>query len=301
MIMEIIQFNFGDKLTPVPNLILCLGFFDGVHLGHQSLIKKARKEGYKLGVLSFNQSPAYVLGNKLVDNCITSISDKADIFEEIGVDYFFLMDFDHTVASATKDEFINKVLLAINPYQICCGPDYHFGVRAEGDVDYLKRFFNVKIINFENIKDNKISSRNIISLIKEGEMEAVEEMLGRPYRINGTVMVGFKNGTKIEFPTANLKLEYEYVYPKNGVYIGYGYVYGQKYKAIINVGLHPTINPLAKPQVEVHLIDFEGNLYGKNIFVEFIKFIRDEKKFDSLEELKAQLNRDKQKAKKTLQ
>ena len=301
MIMEIIQFNFGDKLTPVPNLILCLGFFDGVHLGHQSLIKKARKEGYKLGVLSFNQSPAYVLGNKLVDNCITSISDKADIFEEIGVDYFFLMDFDRTVALATKDEFINKVLLAINPYQICCGPDYRFGVRAEGDVDYLKRFFKVKVTNFENIKDIKISSRNIISLIKEGEMEAVEEMLGRPYRVNGTVMVGFKTGTKIEFPTANLKLEYEYVYPKNGVYIGYGYVYGQKYKAIINVGLHPTINPLAKVQVEVHLIDFEGNLYGKNIFVEFIKFIRDEKKFDTLEELKAQLNRDKQKAKKTLQ
>ena len=299
--MEIIQFELGDKLNPVPNLILCLGFFDGVHLGHQALIKKAKKEGYKLGVLSFNQSPAYVLGNKLVDNCITSISDKADIFEEIGVDYFYLMDFNRQTLSATKDEFINKVLLPINPYQICCGPDYHFGVRAEGDVNYLKRFFNLKINDFENIKGNKISSRNIISLIKQGEMEEATSMLGRPYRINGTVMVGFKNGQKLDFPTANLKLEYEYVFPKSGVYIGYGYVYGEKYKAIINVGTHPTINPLATPQIEVHLIDFDGNLYGKNIFAEFIKYIREEKKWDSLDDLKVQLNKDKQKAKKLLQ
>ena len=301
MNMEIIQFELGDKLNPVPNLILCLGFFDGVHLGHQALIKKAKKEGYKLGVLSFNQSPAYVLGNKLVDNCITSISDKADIFEEIGVDYFYLMDFNRQTLSATKDEFINKVLLPINPYQICCGPDYHFGVRAEGDVNYLKRFFNLKINDFENIKGNKISSRNIISLIKQGEMEEATSMLGRPYRINGTVMVGFKNGQKLDFPTANLKLEYEYVFPKSGVYIGYGYVYGEKYKAIINVGTHPTINPLATPQIEVHLIDFDGNLYGKNIFAEFIKYIREEKKWDSLDDLKVQLNKDKQKAKKLLQ
>lgn len=299
--MEIIQFELGDKLNPVPNLILCLGFFDGVHLGHQALIKKAKKEGYKLGVLSFNQSPAYVLGNKLVDNCITSISDKADIFEQIGVDYFYLMDFNRQTLNATKDEFINKVLLPINPYQICCGPDYHFGVRAEGDVNYLKRFFNLKINDFENIKGNKISSRNIISLIKQGEMEEVTSMLGRPYRINGTVMVGFKNGQKLDFPTANLKLEYEYVFPKSGVYIGYGYVYGEKYKAIINVGTHPTINPLATPQIEVHLIDFDGNLYGKNIFAEFIKYIREEKKWDSLDDLKVQLNKDKQKAKKLLQ
>ena len=299
--MEIIQFELGEKLNPIPNLILCLGFFDGVHLGHQALIKKARKEGYKLGILTFNQSPAYVMGKKLVDNCITSISDKADIFEELGVDYLYLMNFDRETMKATKDEFINKVLLPINPFEICCGPDYHFGVRAEGDVAYLKRFFNVRVTDFENFQNNKISSRNIISLIREGDMESVQEMLGRPYRINGTVMAGFHQGEKLEFPTANMKLEYEYVYPKTGVYVGYGYVFGKKYKAIINVGLHPTINELKDPLIEVHLLDFTGNLYGKNIFAEFIKFIRDEKKFDSLDELKAQLNRDKQKAKKILQ
>lgn len=299
--MEIIQFELGDKLQPINDLILCLGFFDGVHLGHQALIKKAKKEGYKLGVLSFNQSPAYVMGRKLVDNCITSISDKADLFEEMGVDYFYLMDFNQRVLRATKDEFINKVLLAINPYQVVCGPDYHYGSRAEGDVAYLKRFFNVKVNDFENIKNNKISSRNIVQLIREGEMEQVSEMLGRPYRINGTVMAGLHNGKKLDYPTANLKMEYEYVFPKTGVYVGYGYVYGQKYKAIINVGTHPTIDPLAEPLIEVHLIDFDGNLYGKNIFAEFIKFIRPEQKFDSMDDLKAQLNKDKQKAKKILQ
>ena len=301
MTMEIIQFEIGEKLQPVNDLILCLGFFDGVHLGHQSLLKKARKEGYKLGVLTFNQSPAYALGNKLVDNCITSISDKADIFEELGVDYLYLLDFNKVAMNSTKDEFIDKVLLPINPYQLVCGPDYHYGVRAEGDVMYLKRFFNVKVADFEKNHDAKISSRNIIDLIKKGDMEPVSEMLGRNYRINGTVMVGFKNGKKIEFPTANLKLEYEYVFPKSGVYVGYGIVFGERYKAIINVGVHPTINPLSSPAIEVHILDFDGNLYGKNIFVEFVKYIREEKKFDSLDELKTQLNKDKQKAKKLLQ
>ena len=299
--MEIIQFELGEKLPSFPDMILCLGFFDGVHLGHQKLIKNSKKEGYKLGILTFNQSPAYVLGNKTVDNCITSISDKADLFEELGVDYLFLMDFNKETLRATKDEFINKVLLQINPYQLCFGKDYRFGARAEGDADYLKRFFNVKIFDFENIDNNKISSRNIIALIKQGNMEKVAEMLGRPYRINGTVAVGFKNGSKIDYPTANLDLEYEYVYPKMGVYVGYGYVYGDKYKAIINVGTHPTISPLNKPLIEVHLLDFEGNLYGKNIFAEFIQFIREEKKFDSLDDLKVQLGKDKQKAKKILQ
>ena len=299
--MEIIQFRFKDPLPNLPDLILCLGFFDGVHLGHQTLIKKAKKEGYKLGILTFDQSPAYVMGNKLVDNCITSISDKADLFEELGVDYLFIMEFNRQTLNYTKDEFIDDVLLKINPYQIVIGKDYHFGARAEGDADYLKRYFNVKINDFENINDIKISSRNIIALIQNGEVDKVIPMLNRPYRVNGTVMAGMRNGQKIDFPTANLKLEYEYVYPKSGVYVGYGVVYGTTYKAIINVGTHPTINPLASPIIEVHLIDFNDNLYGKNIFVDFIQYIRDEKRFDSLEDLKAQLNRDKQKAKKILE
>ena len=299
--MEIIQFELGDKLEQVPDLILCLGFFDGVHLGHQKLIKKARKEGYKLGVFSFNQSPAFVLGNKTSDTCITSIADKADLFEELGVDYLYLMEFNKETLKATKDEFISQVLLRINPYQICCGPDYHFGARAEGDVAYLKQYFNVKVNDFENMGGNKISSRNIISLIKEGKMEEVASMLGRPYRINGTVMVGYRKGRDLDFPTANLALEYEYVYPLLGVYVGYAYVYGEKYKAIINVGTHPTINPLNEPIIEVHLLDFDQNIYGKNIFVEFIQYIREEKKFESIEALKIQLGRDKSKARKILE
>ena len=298
--MEIIQFELGDKLEQVPDLILCLGFFDGVHLGHQKLIKKAKKEGYKLGVFSFNQSPAFVLGNKTSDTCITSIADKADLFEELGVDYLYLMEFNKDTLSATKDEFISQVLLRINPYQICCGPDYHFGTRAEGDVAYLKQYFNVKVNDFENMGGNKISSRNIISLIKEGKMEEVTSMLGRPYRINGTVMVGYRKGRDLDFPTANLALEYEYVYPKVGVYVGCAYVYGDKYMAIINVGTHPTINPLNEPIIEVHLLDFDQNIYGKNIFVEFIQYIREEKKFESIDALKNQLGRDKTKARKIL-
>ena len=151
------------------------------------------------------------------------------------------------------------------------------------------------------VNDKKVSARDISKMIENGEIETANKLLGRPFRINGLVTEGKHNGKKIDFPTANLKLEYRYVYPKSGVYIGYGYVYGKKYKAIINVGTHPTINPLKEPVIEVHLIDFEGVIYGKTIFCDFIKYIRDEKKFDSLDELKAQLTKDRQKAKKLLQ
>ena len=146
----------------------------------------------------------------------------------------------------------------------------------------------------------KISSRDIVKLIQTHKMEKAAELLGRPYRINGLVVEGKHNGRTIDFPTANLSLDYPYVFPDFGVYMGYAEVYGKTYKAIINVGTHPTVVPLYKPIIEVHIIDFMGNIYGKDIFVSFISYMRGEKKFESLEQLKEQLTKDKEKAKKTL-
>lgn len=299
--MKIIEFTYQDVPASEEKLVLCLGYFDGIHLGHQALIKDAINEGYKVGVLTFDNPPSLVLGKIKENHSLSSIADKAEYLEEIGVDYLFLMHFDMEAAKLTKDEFIEKVIKVINPVKVYCGEDYRFGMWAEGNPTYLSQHFDTVVHKLEGMNGSaKISSRDISALIEMGSVEIAAELLGRPYRINGLVVQGLHNGRNLEFPTANLSLDYPYAFPKDGVYFGYAIVYDKKYKAIISIGTHPTIMQIAKPIIEVHLIDYEGNLYGKDIFVEFIKYERDIVKFNSVDELKAQLQKDKAKAKRTL-
>ena len=298
--MKIFQFDYQHTPINLEKTVLCLGFFDGVHLGHQSMIKQALNEGYKVSLLTFDEAPAYVLGRIKENHYLTSVSDKAEILENLGVDYLYIMTFDMEVANLTKDEFINKVIRSINPIKIYCGEDYRFGVRGEGDPLYLSLMFDVNVIETKMDGNRKISARDISQLIEKGNIELANKLLGRPFRLNGLVVEGKHNGQKIDFPTANLKLDYPYAFPKSGVYFGYAYVYEKKYKAIISVGTHPTIMPLTKPIIEVHIIDFDGIIYGKDIFVELIVYHRDEKTFASLDELKEQLKRDRNAAIKKL-
>lgn len=291
--MKIFQFDYLHTPTNIEDTTLCLGFFDGVHIGHQSMIELAKKEGYKVSVLTFDESPAFVLGRIKENHYLTSVSDKAEILENIGVDYLYIMTFNKEVADLTKDQFIDYVIAKIKPKKIFCGEDYSFGVRGEGNGLYLSLYYDVEIIPTLTRDGNKVSARDISKMVEQGNIDKVNQLLGRPYRINGLVVEGKHNGKKIDFPTANLKLDYPYAFPKTGVYFGYAYVDELKYKAIISVGTHPTIMQLTKPIIEVHIIDFDGMIYGKDIFVEIIKYHRDEKSFDSLESLKRQLTRDK--------
>jgi len=299
--MEILEFNYFETPSIDEKIALCLGFFDGIHLGHKSLIEQAQKEGYKVGVLTFDECPAYALGKISENLSLSSNSDKAEILSDMGVDYLFLLHFDLETSKLTKDQFIDDVLKPLNPVKLFCGEDYRFGARAEGNPTYLSMFFDIKVVNFIEFNGHKISSRNIIKDISEGKVEQASQQLGRNYRINGLVSPGFKNGTNImKCPTANVELDYPYILPKLGVYSAYAYVYDIKYKAVVNVGLHPTINPLNKPIVEAHIFDFDGNIYGKDIFIEFVSFIRGEKLFASTDELIAQIAKDEEIAKKTL-
>ena len=151
------------------------------------------------------------------------------------------------------------------------------------------------------IDNIKVSSKKIREYIEAGQVEKASALLGRPYRISGLVVEGLHNGQKIDFPTANLDLYYPYVFPKDGVYMGYAYFLNRKRKAMICVGTHPTVNQLLKPIIEVHIIDFNEVLYGREIYVDFVSFMRNNKKFDSMEDLKAQLLKDEEKTKNTLQ
>jgi len=298
--MEIIEFEYG-KLQPInEKIVLCLGYFDGVHLGHKHMITKAINEGYKVGVLTFDNSPKFVLGKFPKNNLLSSNADKAEILSELGVSYLFLMHFDKETVNLTKDEFLDNVLNVISPLKLFCGEDFRFGARGEGTPNFLSNYFDVEVVDTIKIDNVKVSSRDIVFFINDGKIEKANAAIGRPYRINGLVVMGKQNGHKLDFPTANISLDYPYAFPKNGVYYGWAEVYGKRFKSMINVGTHPSVEELNEPLIEVHIIGFEGNLYGKDIFIEFIGKIRDEKFFDDVEKLKYQLKKDKEFVEKTL-
>ena len=297
--MKIIDFDINNTPVNDKDLVLCLGFYDGLHLGHQKLIGEALKEGYPVGVMTFDVAPAVLLGKK-ENYSLTSTFDKADILEDMGVKYLYLMHFEKETLKVTKDEFIERVLKPLNPRKIFVGEDYKFGVLGEGNANYLKYFFDVQVIPLQKIDNLKISSKKIRELVEAGKVDKAAELLGRPYRICGLVVEGDHNGQKIDFPTANLELDYSYVFPKEGVYMGYGYFMNRKRKAMICVGTHPTIHQLMKPIIEVHIIDFNENLYGRELYVDFVSYLRGVKQYSSLEELREQLIKDEEKTKNTL-
>ena len=298
--MKIIDFYIDNTPANDKDLVLCLGFYDGLHLGHQHLIQKALDEGYPVGVMTFDLAPAFLLGKK-ENYSLTSTFDKADFLEDMGVKFLYLMHFDKETLKVTKDEFIDRVLKPLNPRKIFVGEDYNFGVGGEGDAAYLRRFFDVEVVPLQKIDNTKISSKKIRQLVEAGEMEQASKLLGRPYRISGLVVEGHGNGRKINFPTANLELNYTYVFPKEGVYMGYAYFLNRKRKAMICVGTHPTINQLLNPIIEVHIIDFNEVLYGREIYVDFVSYIRPVIQFPTFEELREQLLKDEEKVKNTLQ
>lgn len=298
--MKIIDVDIENiELEEAKGLNLCLGFFDGVHLGHQDLINQALAKG-TTGVMTFDVPPNFALGIKITNCCLTSLFDKANLLEKMGVKYFYILRMSKNLLNMTRDEFIEKILKRINPVEIFVGEDYRFGFEAKGTPNYLSNFFKVTIMPLMQVNHRKVSSRHIRQLVEEGRVDQVESELGRYYSLVGLVVHGKGNGDKIGFPTANLDLDYPYVLPKIGVYMGYVNLLNSTYKALICISTHPTIMELNKPLIEVHLLYYKGDLYGREIEVEFVSFMRDIIKFETVDELKEQLNKDREQAKLAL-
>lgn len=296
--MERIYFKANENV-PKLNGSLLLGYFDGVHKGHQELIKLAKEESDNVGVLLFDTNIAKLLSSSSKGiKELTSLEDKLDIFSSFGINKAYIVQTDLSFLSLNKDEFISQVLKKINPKAIVVGEDYSFGYKGEGNVAYLKNFFNVLSSPLINDKYGKISTRTIRKLIEEGDVLTANDELGYEYSLKGRVIHGLENGRKIGFPTANIELDENYVIPKKGVYAGYTYVNDKKYESIINIGDNPTVGSLKRNILETHIINFSEDIYDQNIKVSFLEFLRDEKKFSSFEELKNQLNKDKQYFKK---
>lgn len=273
---------------------VALGSFDGVHAAHRQVIENcirlAKRYNLKSGVLLFKNPIKPV-------KIISSLSERIEQIEKIGVDFVCLCEFDEEFKRQTPEEFITFLHDKLNVRAVSAGFDYRFGYKAAGDADKLKSLAeknNISVSICKRLTKNgvTISSTNIRQMIEKADLDSVKMLLARPFSVSGTVEPGLQNGRKIGFATANLSAEENRMLPPDGVYGGRTLYNGAAYPSVINIGKNPTFNGKRRT-IESHLLNFSGDLYGKNITVEFDMFIRGEKKFKSVEELKKQIQKDK--------
>lgn len=288
-----------------PNLLesssLALGMFDGVHLGHKKVILDAVRMSQKLNtisaVITFAKHPQFVTA-RTPTKLITSLEDRLDLFENLGVQATVILDFNEDLCKMTAEEYLQNVLIgALNAKSITTGYDHHFGAQKKGNIKFLESYkedfgYQINVIPPVNINGQIVSSSIIRQFISMGEMESAAKLLGRLFTIKGTVIRGMQRGRIFGFPTANLIMPEEIIEPASGVYTGAIEINNKSYYTVVNVGKRPTFGDLTEDLIEAHIIDYSGDLYGKIIEISFLKKIRDEKKFNSIEELKAQIQQD---------
>ncbi|SCJ75229.1 Riboflavin biosynthesis protein ribF [uncultured Eubacterium sp.] len=299
-------FETLEEIRDIEPAAVALGNFDGVHLGHQELIrqmvKTAREKNLKAAVFTFSNHPKDLLPKEKKVKNILSKKEKAQIIESLDVDYLFNIEFTKAIMTMEPVDFIKKLLLdKFNMKAAFCGFNYHFGYKAQGNPDVLRNVglekgFDVTEMSAYKIKGNVVSSSLIRTLIASGQVEKCMTYMGRHYSIGGEVVVGNRLGRKLGFPTSNLVIDLSMVTPPNGVYVTYCTYNGVRYPSVTNVGIKPTVGHYNK-NVETHIFNFDKELYGKHIEVEFLEKTRDEVKFDSVQDLSEQIVRDCREAK----
>ncbi|MDN4073394.1 bifunctional riboflavin kinase/FAD synthetase [Fictibacillus terranigra] len=293
------------KKNELPPTVMALGYFDGIHKGHQKVIgtaaKIAREQKAVSAVMSFHPHPSVVLGKKEAHvSYLTPLEKKEVLLREMGIDIFYLVEFNEEFASLAPLTFIQEYLTGLNVRHVVAGFDYTYGKFGKGNMakmnEYAKGEFSQTVIEKMDIHGQKISSTLIRNLLKEGDVDQIPEYLGRPYSITGVVIHGESRGTSIGFPTANISSNDDYLIPANGVYIVQVEIGDTVYNGVANIGKKPTFHEDREASIEVHLFDFSSNIYGKTVEVYWLSRIRDEKKFDSVDSLVKQISADKQAA-----
>ena len=286
---------------------LTIGAYDGVHLGHQAVIKATQQRAERLdvgmAVVTFDPHPAYVLRPESAPKLLTGLDQKLDLLEALGVDTVVVVPFDEVRATESADEFITRVLVdALGARSVVVGHDFHFGANRTGSVATLtaagERYGfeteGVQLLPRPDGKVESISSTAIRRALAGGEVTTAARMLGRYHEIRGPVVTGDQRGRTIGFPTANVAVPKEMALPADAVYAAW-YVApdGERHPAAVNIGKRPTFSQDAEHSlVEAHLIGFEGDLYGQSARVQMVELIRSEQRFDGIDALSAQLQRD---------
>ncbi|MEY2481649.1 MAG: riboflavin kinase / adenylyltransferase [Verrucomicrobiota bacterium] len=292
-----------SDLSDLPGpLFLAIGVFDGVHLGHQAVISTSAKHAKEAGgtpvVVTFDPHPAKVLRPQDAPHLLTATQHKIALIRDLGVAHLLVLHFDREFAATRPDDFVAQLAANSNPLrEICVGHEWSFGKNRAGNLDLLKRLgstlhFDVVGVPAVMLNGEVVSSTAIRRAVADGDLTKATQMLGREYTILGTVKAGEKLGRKLGFPTANLSAHSEQ-FPPNGVYVTEARLAGALYRGVANLGYRPTVSD-GKPErlLELHLFDLNKDIYGEEVEVRFLRYLRPEQKFENLEALKTQIARD---------
>ena len=291
--------------------IVTIGTFDGVHIGHKAILKRlvetAKKENIDSVVLTFFPHPRMVLQQKSDIKLINTINERTQLLENTGLEHLVIHPFTHAFSRLTALEYVRDILVnSLKAKKIIIGYDHRFGRNRNADIDDLKEFgktynFEVEEISAKELDDVAISSTKIRKALNEGDIDTANSYLGYHFMISGEVIKGKAIGRTIQYPTANLKLKESYkLVPKNGVYVVQSLIEGKRIFGITSIGTNPTVGGKEKT-IETHFLNFNEDLYGKEITIEFLKFIRDEETFDTVEILRQEIIKDEKFAKQYLQ
>jgi riboflavin kinase/FMN adenylyltransferase len=288
------------------SLFLAIGVFDGVHRGHQAVISTsadhaATSNGTPV-VVTFDPHPEKVLRPQAAPHLLSATQHKIALIRALGVEHLLIITFDKQFAATEPEDFVQKLVIHSKPLrEICVGHEWSFGKNRRGNLDLLKKLgakFNFDVVGIPPVKINGavVSSTAIRQAIEKGDLAKAAEMLGREYTILGTVTRGDNLGKKIGFPTANLSAHSEQ-FPPNGVYVAEARIDGELYRGVINLGIRPTVSSGKSERVlEIHLFDFNRDIYGDEVEVRFLKFLRPEKKLANLDALVQQIRQDVERA-----
>ena len=298
----LITLNHISEFNSSQKTFVTIGTFDGVHFGHQKILEKlvsdAKKTGKKSVLLTFFPHPRMVLQKDVTLELINTIEERKELLEKTGLDYLIIHPFSKEFSRLTALAFVRDIL--VNQFKVsklCIGYDHHFGKNREGNINQLREYqglydFEIEEIAAQDIDDVSVSSTKIRKALAEGNIKTANTYLGYNFMLNGMVVNGKQLGGKIGFPTANIDVEESYkLIPKTGVYVVKSMILGKEVFGMMNIGKRPTVD--GKHQtIEVHFFDFNQDLYNQNIRVELLYFLRNEHKFNSVNELISQLKKD---------
>ncbi len=302
--MEIIKLHHPYLADEIPEdkVVLALGFFDGVHRGHQEVIFRAKsladKNNLKLAVMTFNQHPSIVFKKLNSDQhkYLSTVSRKEELMEKIGVDYLYEVDFTSAFASLAPQDFVDQYIVGLHAQTVVAGFDYSFGKKEVASMVHLPKYannrFEIVVVEKQTLREEKISSTRIRSALEVGDMPVANNLLGYIYATPLRVIHGDARGRLLGFPTANIEVENLVKLPRKGVYVVEIVVGGRTYKGMASIGHNVTFEPNRPLTVEVYILDFSADIYGEEVKVLWHDYLRDEKKFDSIDALIAQLKQD---------
>ena len=289
--------------TPTHETYVTIGTFDGVHIGHQKivkdLVKQASENNKKSALLTFFPHPRMVLQKDASIELINTINERIDLLEKTGLDYLIIHPFSKEFSRLSAMDFVRDIWVnQLRVSKLIIGYDHHFGKNREGNIEQLTEYshmfnFDVQEIPAQDIDSVSVSSTKIRKALKEGSLKTANNYLGYNFTIKGTVVDGKKIGNKIGFPTANIEVKEDYkLIPKSGVYVVQSTIDNNIIYGMMNIGNRPTVNGNHQT-IEVNYFDFDNDLYGKSIEIELLYFLREEEKFESLDILTSQLKQDK--------